>query len=72
MTLQYSLPALSTDCVVDDLVTAYASVNQQVDRTVIVANAHFDVADHEIDGSLIIVFELGKIETALKTILLAA
>ena len=67
--LIYSVPRLHADTDVRHLLTDHPTDKQHTSRTRLMANTQFDVASRSISGSLLIVFNLGSIETIIEAAL---
>lgn len=66
--LSYSVPAFSNGCNIMDLLASNRPEAEAANPTVVFADTRFRVAQSEISGSLVIVFELGDLESALNTL----
>lgn len=67
-TLTYSVPELSINCEISDLLDTACADSESPPTTIIYADTRFEVAESKINGSLVIVFELGDLESALQTL----
>jgi chemotaxis protein CheC len=67
----YSVPELSLNGAANDLSVEQGSIELAKNQTVIMMDAHFRVAESQINGSLILMFQLGDIESALHKMLSA-
>jgi chemotaxis protein CheC len=67
----YSVPEMSLSGAANDLGVEQESTTQAENRAVILTDAHFRVAESQIDGSLILMFQVSEIESALRNMMSA-
>ena len=66
--LDYTVPRLETDRVASDIITSDGDAQQ----TILMADTHFEVADSEINGSLLLVFNLSEMQPLLDSLICEA
>jgi len=70
--LNYSVPVLHTEASIESLITGRLPSSDTDDECILIADAHFEVARLQIDGSLVIAFELDGIDVVLSRVINAA
>lgn len=70
--LDYSVPQLSTDRGADEIISEQTASHQNSRRTILMADTHFEVADSEIGGSLLLAFNMSQMEPLLDKLILSA
>lgn len=66
--LSYSVPELSIGRRITDMLDTTCAESERPPATIIYADTRFEVAESKINGSLVIIFELGELESALETL----
>ncbi len=67
--LSYTVPELHTEASIESLIIGRISSSDAGEECILVADANFDVARLQIDGSLVIAFELDGIDVMLSRVI---
>ncbi|MEM6655830.1 MAG: hypothetical protein AAF596_08515, partial [Planctomycetota bacterium] len=69
--LDYSVPRLTTDRGADAVICERGACDATSDHTILMADTHFEVADSEINGSLLLAFNMSEIRPLLDNLILS-
>ncbi|MEM8866061.1 MAG: chemotaxis protein CheC [Planctomycetota bacterium] len=67
---EYTVPRLSVNESADGVIASYDTGDGQ-DQTILMANAHFEVADSRINGSLLLAFSMSEMAVLLDRLIMA-
>lgn len=67
--LSYSVPQLTTDVCVEEIVAQHASEQASREQSILLADTRFDIASRQISGSLILAFSLQSVEMIIRSAL---
>lgn len=69
--LDYSVPRLTTDRGAENVICDRGPCDATTDRTILMADTHFEVADSEIAGSLLLAFNMSEMKPLLDNLILS-